>query len=245
VDKWVRYRRGRAEYSGRITRRPFVDWLATPDGQALLADAETHVRVPLFQRARAARRVWRRLAAAARDCDVVAVVQSEIDGYLARLQEFAYAQGLPRFGVHLHRLVVVPRLLINGATHAAIARRLRSAGAMASLDGGDPVRGFFVDTIVNHLDAAIAGAEPSPKRPIALGTEWIGVGLNSAFVWRIPVMNEPPWNGHHYVLELTRDPVTRAVGKAVAATIERSEAALAALSPGERHDILRRALRGD
>src|SRR3954468_9424995 len=182
MDTWVRYRRGRAEYTGRITRAPLVEWLTTAAGRATLDAAEAQMRVPVLARTRAARRVWRRFAAAAADRDVVTIVQSELDAYLTRLEEFAYADGLPRVGVNLHRLVVVPRLLINGATHAAIARRLRAAGATASLEGGAPLRALFVVTLVEHLDEAVAAVHPSPKPPIALGKDWISIGLNAAFV---------------------------------------------------------------
>ena len=82
------------------------------------------------------------------------------------------------------------------------------------------------------------------KRPLAAGKEWISVGLDGAFVWRLPLLHEPPWDGHHYVLELTRDPITRAVRKAVAAAVERIEASLPSLSRVERVEILRRALHG-
>jgi len=70
------------------------------------------------------------------------------------------------------------------------------------------------------------------------------VGLDGAFVWRLPLMNEPPWDGHHYILELTRDPITRAVRKAVVAAVQRVEASLPSLSRSERNEILRRAVRG-
>ena len=66
------------------------------------------------------------------------------------------------------------------------------------------------------------------------------VGLNSDFVWRVP-FNAPTWAGHHYVLELTRDPITRGLRKAVAERIQGFEQSLATLSRIERNDILRRA----
>jgi len=244
MTAWVRYRRGRALYTGRITRAPLVAWLATPEGRAALDEAASRVRFAFLARARGARRLWRRLAAAARDPDVIVAIQSEVDGYLGRLQEFAYAEGLPRASVSLHRIVVVPRVLINGAACGAMARRLRSQPAFASLDGGDALRNFFFETLIHHLDGAIAGAAPSPKRPLAAGKEWTSVGLDGAFVWRLPLMNEPPWDGHHYVMELTRDPITRTVRKAVVAAVRRLEASLPSLSRSERNEILRRAVRG-
>jgi hypothetical protein len=238
---WVRYSRGRAVYAGRITRGPFVAWVHTPEGAAAVDALASRMRIRWFARERASRRIWKQLAAAARDHAVIVSIQSEVDAYLARLQDFAYADGLPRTGVELHRLVVVPRLLINGATHNAIARRLNALPVIAALDGGPALRDFFTLTLVQHLDAAIAGARPSLKNPLRAGRDWISVGLNAKFVWRIPVFQQPPWNGHHYVLELTRDPITRAVRKAVAKQIEGIEASLQSLSRTERNEILRRA----
>jgi hypothetical protein len=244
MNAWVRYRRGGACYTGRIARAPFAAWLAMPEGQTTLDEAASRLRFKVFARARAARRLWRHLSAAARDPVLVAAIQSEVDGYLGRMQEFAYAEGLPRASVDLHRLVLVPRVLVNGAAYVAIARRLRSVHAFASFEGGDAVRDFFVVTLIHHLDAAIAGVTPTPKRPLAIGKEWISVGLEGAFVWRLPALNEPPWDGHHYVLELTREPITRAVRKAVVAAVGRIEASLPSLSRSERNEILRRAVRG-
>jgi hypothetical protein len=209
MSPWVRYRRGRIRYSGRIARAPFAAWLATPDGCAPLDEATSRIRLPFCARTRAAR-----------DAAVVATVQSEMDAYLARIRDLAYADGLPRVGVRPHRLVVVPRVLVNSAAYGALARRLRSIHAFSSLDGGDAVRDFFVGTLVSHADAAIAAAMPSTKRPLSVGLDWISIGVDDAFVWRLPLLNEPPWDGHHYLLELTRDPITRAVRKGVAAAVE-------------------------
>ena len=241
MSAWVRHRRGGARYAGRITRAPFVEWLATPDGQAALGAVAARLRLRFLANRRAARRLWRQLAAAARDPDLIATVQSEIDAYLGRLQEFAYAEGLPRASVDLHRIVVVPRVLINAAAYGAIARRLRSVRAFAALEGGDKLRDFFVVTLIRDLDAAVARATPSPKHPLTAGRDWISVGLDGAFVWRVPLLNEPPWDGHHYVLELTRDPMTRALRKSVAVAVQRLEASLPALTRVDRNEILRRA----
>ena len=244
MGAWVRYRRGRVVYGGRIARAPFAAWLTTPEGGAALDEAAARIRIRLLARARAARRLWRRLAAAARDAQVAAIVQSEMDAYPGRIQELAYAEGLPRAGVDLHRLVVVPRALVNGAAYGALGRRLRAVQTFASLEGGDALQDFFVATVISDADAAIAGAAPTVKRPVALGSDWISVGLDGAFVWRLPLLNEPPWDCHHYVLEVTRDPITRAVRKGVAAAVSRIDASLKPLSRVDRNEILRRALRG-
>src|SRR5205823_26940 len=94
--------------------------------------------------------------------------------------------------------------------------------------------------LIREMHAAVARAGPSPKNPLAAGADWMSVGLNAAYVWRLP-LNAPAWAGHHYVLELTREPVTRAVRKAVAARIEDFETSLASLSKLERLEIIRRA----
>jgi hypothetical protein len=244
MGAWVRYRRGRVVYGGRIARAPFAVWLTTAEGAAVVDEAASRLRIRFLARARAAGRLWRRLAAAARDRQVVATIQSEMDAYPGRIQELAYAEGLPRAGVDLHRLVVVPRALVNGAAFGALARRLRTVPAFASLDGGDPLHDFFVAQVISDADAAIASAAPTLKRPVTLGSEWISVGLDGAFVWRLPLLNEPPWDGHHYVLEVTRDPITRAVRKGVAAAVGRIDASLQKLSRVDRNEILRRAVRG-
>jgi len=244
MKAWVLYRRGHACYRSGISRPPFLAWLETADGRATLDDTASRMRLGWFARSRAARRLWRRLAAAARDPHIAVAIQSEIDAYLGRLQEFAYGAALPQLSVDLHRIVVVPRVLINGAAYGAIARRLRAERAFASLEGGDGLHDFFVRTLIAHLDGAIAGSMPSPKRPLALGSHWISVGLDDAFVWRLPMLNEPPWDGHHYVLELTRDPITRAVRKKVDAAVERFDAWLPSLSRLDRNEILRRAVYG-
>src|SRR3954470_22099210 len=156
MGAWVRYRRGRVVYGGRIARAPFAAWLTTAEGAAVLDEASARLRIGFLARARAARRLWRLLAAAARDRQVVATVQSEMDAYPGRVQELAYAEGLPRVGINLHRLVVVPRALVNGAAYGALARRLRSVHAFSSVDGGDAIRDFFVGTLISDADAVIA-----------------------------------------------------------------------------------------
>jgi len=244
MKQWVRFRRGSFFYSGAIGRAPFVAWLATDEGRVVLDAAMSRTRFPVLAERRAARRLWRQLAGAARDAGVVATIQSEADAYLDRLREFTYAAGLPRLSVDLHRVVVVPRVLVNGAAYGGIAKRLLVQRAFAALEGGDAVRDFFVRTLVDHLDAAIAETLPSPKRPLAVGRDWISVGIDAAFAWRLPMPNEPQWDGHHYVLELTRDPITRAVRKKVVAAVERIAASLPALSRVERNEILRRAVHG-
>jgi hypothetical protein len=239
---WVRYSREGLAYAGRITRAPFAAWTNTDEGQAAVARGASRIRFSLFGKKRAAAsRLWRELVEMAGDPEVVAAIDLEAQAYLQRLGELAFAEGLPRGGVDLHRLIVVPNVLLNGAAYTGIATRLRLEPAFASLDGGDALRQFFITTLVDQMDAAVTRARPSPRSPLTADSDWITVGVNPSFAWYVPVLREPPWDGHHYVLELTRIPITRAVRKAVAAKIDSFEASLQSLTRPERHEILRRA----
>src|SRR4029450_5590951 len=157
------------------------------------------------------RRLSRHLLAAASDAAVLAAIQHEIDGYFRLHGNLACAEGLPRVGVELRRLVVVPCALLNGAAYHTILRRLNSEPVFATLEGGDGLRDVFVLRLIHEIEKAVVAALPSPKHPLAAGDEWITVGLNRVFVWRSPLLQGPSWTGHHYVLELRRQPITRAI----------------------------------
>lgn len=244
MAEWVRWSRGRAVYRGRISRPPFVEWADTAEGRAAIDALAARAKFSLLGRTRSTRRrLWRQLVAAASDHAVIAAIQREIDGYFTLHGDLACAEGLPRVGVELRRLVVVPCALLNGATYRSIVRRLNSEPVFADLEGGEGLRDAFVLRLIHEIDQTVATALPSPKRPLAAGGEWITVGLNRAFVWRPPLLQGPSWTGHHYVLELRRQPVTRAIRKAVAASISRLEASLESLSPVERQETLHRAER--
>ncbi|MGE5242926.1 MAG: hypothetical protein ACM3SQ_01680 [Betaproteobacteria bacterium] len=238
----VRLSGGRLTYSGRFTRARFLAWLETPPGRAAVGAIAAHVRFTLVGRMRVARRrLWRELAAAARDGGVMAAVQRELDAYPARLGDLAFGDGLPRVVIDLRRLVVVPSVMINAAAYRGIERALRAQRAIAALEGGDRLRSFFFVTLVDEIEAAVAHAQPSPGKPLAAGDGWASVGLNRTFVWRAALLDGPEWPGHHYVLELTREPVTRAVRKRVGGHIRDFETSLASLSRLDRNEILRRA----
>jgi hypothetical protein len=206
--------------------------------------AETAARIgfSLFSKAvTARRRLWRQLVAAARDDAVATVMAREVQAYLERLGELAYAEGLPLVGVSLHRLVVVPRGLLKAAAYRSLDTTLGAQPPLAAFAGAAPLSSFFSQQVVEEMDLSIAEARPSPKRTLPAGADWVCVGLNATFPWRPRVLECAPWNGHHYVLELTREPITRAVRNEVRANIERFEASLPSLSRTERDDILRRA----
>jgi hypothetical protein len=166
----------------------------------------------------------------------------EVEAYLNRLGQLAYAEGLPRAGVDLRRIIVVPIVLLNGVACTGLAKRLSQQPAWAALEAPDALRDFFISTLTTEMTTAVTDAAPSPRNPLQAGAEWIVVGANTSFVWRVPVFQTPPWNGHYYVLELTREPITRAVRRSVSETIESVEASLPSLSRASRNEVLRRAL---
>lgn len=216
-------------------------WSQTPEGRGVVSAAASRVRFALFSRNRVAHRcLWRALAAAARDERVAALIQREVDAYFERLGDLAYRNSLPRAAVELHRLVVVPCVMVNAAAYQSIARTLSAEPAIASLEGGDELREFLFLQLIRQIEAAIAWTQPSPKRPLPAGKTWTSVGLNHGLVWRVP-FRSPPWPGHHYVFELTRQPITHATRKAMVEKIRGFEAALPSLSNLELSEILRRA----
>jgi hypothetical protein len=239
---WIRYSRRRFAYAGRIGRAPFTAWTATPEGSAAIGAVAARIRFAMLGRKRAAqRRVWRQLSAAARNQAVVTAIQAEVQRFPARLGSLANSPGLPCDMVQLRRLVVVPRVLVNGDAYEALRRQLGMRTAFVSIEGGEALRQFFIEKLIDDLEAAINRLGPSPQAPLATGSAWMSVGVNSTFDWRVSLMNEPAWDGHHYLLEVTREPLTRALRKAVAASVARMEQALPTLSRLERNDLLRRA----
>lgn len=183
--------------------------------------------------------MWRELANAASDETVVAIVRDELDRYLSRLSELAFGDGLPRVGVNLYRLVVVPRQLLNGVARARLASRLRLAPALTGLES-EPLREFFCLQLVRDADAAVVDAGPSVKRPLAAGDGWTTVGVNTTFVW-FAAVEDSRWAGHHFAFELPRDPINRSTRKAIAQAMQSLDAALPPLSMFDRNEILRRA----
>jgi len=227
-------------YAGRIARGPFDAWTRSRDGSAAVAAAAQHVRFSLFGKHRVVRRrFWSELANAAADESVAAAIQAEADRYLARLSHLAYAEALPRVTVNLYRLVVVPRQLLNGVVRQCLAARLRREPALTCLEF-DAVRQFFCLQLVRDMDAAVAGMRPSIKRPLETGHGWATVGLNASYVW-FAAVEDSKWAGHHFAFELPRDPIGRAMRKAIAEAMQTFDASLPKLDLRERNDILRRA----
>ena len=242
MSAWVRYSRQRFVYTGRISRAPFARWVQTEEGRAAVDELAATIRFGLFGRQWAARRrLWRALTAAASDDTVVEIIRAEAQVYLKHLGDLAYADGLPRDTIMLRRLVAVPNVLLNGNAYGALDSRLATHHAFSGIEGGEALRQFFVLKLLEDLVAGAGRACPTTKAPVPAGRGWVIVGRNLTFDWRLPILNEPVWAGHHYVLELTREPITRTVRKAVETSMTAMERALPSLARLERNDILRRA----
>ncbi len=237
----IRYSHGRMTYTGRIPRPSFRAWTESPDARPILDAVAAHTRLSLLGKTRAARRrVWRQLNQAAQADGVLIGVQSEVDEYLTRMDRLAHADGLPCVGLHLRRLVLVPRVFLNAESYGRIDAILRAQPVFSSLESGHLLRTWFSVTVVESIAGAVAGAQPSPQRPAPAGEEWMTVGVNERFQWRV-ALEGPAWPGHYYVLELTRAPVTRALRKEAAEAIARLESTVASLSRSARQEILSRA----
>jgi len=240
MPAWIRLRGGRLAYAGRITRRPFETWTHTAEGTAAIAAQAAHVRFSLLGKHRAARsRMWRELANAAADESVAGAIQEEADRYLARLTQLAYAEGLPRVAVNLYRLVVVPRQLLNGVVRQCLASRLRREAALTCLES-QALKDFFCIQLVRDMDAAITAVQATVKRPFATGQGWATVGVNSDYVW-FAAVEDSRWAGHHFMFEVPRDGMPRAMRTAITDAMKTFDTSLPVLSRVERNDILRRA----
>jgi hypothetical protein len=237
---WIRLRSGCLTYGAGISRRPFDAWTHTPEGTAAIGAQAAHVRFSLLGKHRAARsRMWRELANAAADESVASAIQEEAERYLARLTQLAYAEGLPRVVINLYRLVVVPRQLLNGVARQCLASRLRREAALSGVES-QPLKDFFCIQLVRDMDAAITGVPSTVKKPFVTGHGWATVGLNSEYVW-FAAVEDSRWAGHHFMFEVPRDGMPRAVRKAINDAIKTFDTSLPVLSRVERNDVLRRA----
>lgn len=237
----VRFSSGRLEYTGGIDRAAFLAWAQSADGRAVLEPITSRVRFAMFGRHRVAQRdVWRQLTQAARSDTVAGALQRDLDSYLAHLDSLAYARDLPRVGVDLRRLVVIPRLFANAAVERCMDASLDSQHVFVTLEEGRRLRGWFILSLVEAVEAAMVNARPSLKNPVAIGDDWILVGVNDRFEWHVP-LEGPAWPGHYYLLELTRIPISRGIRKAAAEAILDMESSLPSLSRAHRSEIVRQA----
>jgi hypothetical protein len=241
MKRTVQYSRGQVRYTGKLDHAAFTAWCQSPDGWPVLKPLIAETRFSLFGRKRAAQRgLWQQLKQTARSTSMVGALQHHVDAHFARLSRIVYARDLPMVGVSLHRLIAVPRLFANSVTDRQMDSALQKEPVFASVNRREPLRHWFIFALINGIEAATLAAKPSPKKPIPAGSDWIVVGVNNTFEWRLPLQG-PAWPGHYYLLELTHTPITRAVRKEVAKAIAQMEASLPGLSRVDRNEILRQA----
>jgi hypothetical protein len=237
----VRSSHGRLEYTGRIARDAFAVWAESPEGLIAIDRVAAHVGFAFFGKTYSAQQqIWRQLTKTARAESVAAAVQREVDAALDRLDTFVFADALPGCTVDLRRLIVVPRLFVNGEAYRRIQHAFDIQPAVRGLKGGEALRRWFVTTVIDSLATAVASMHPSLRHPLPVGEGWTIVGIDREFEWHLPFKG-PAWPGHYYMLEMTPRPFTRAVRKEVGEAIAQMQAALPQLSQGDRDEILKRA----
>ena len=237
----VRSSYGRLEYTGRIARDPFAVWAESPEGLSAIDRVAAHVGFAFFGKTYSAQQqIWRQLTRTARTESVAAAVQREVDAALDRLDTFVFADALPGCTVDLRRLIVVPRLFVNGEAYRYIQHAFELQPAVRGLKGGEALRRWFVTTVVDSFTAAVLAMRPSPRHPLPVGDEWTIVGIDEEFEWHVP-FNGPAWPGHYFLLEMTRRPFTRAVRKQTDEAVAQLQKTLPGLSRADRAEILRRA----
>jgi hypothetical protein len=237
---WFKVADGRLCFRGRITRKPFVAWTATPDGEAAVDARAQQIRFSLLGRARAARRrLWREVESTVASEDVKAVLQSSPDYYMAAWTELAYAPALPRTVVSLRRLVVIPRTMVAARGRSALNSRLMTCPSYSDLN--ESLRAFLCDRLVWEMDDAIRRAKPSPHRPVEAREAWTCVALDSQFIWIDPLWSGPDWLGHVMLFEMPNGRPPRKERREIEAAIERLQSSLPAMSPVQRDGTVRNA----
>jgi len=198
---WFKVNDGRVLCNGQISRDPFDAWIATREGSAAIAAVAAGLRFRLLGKRRAARRqVWRELTTAIRSEQGRAALQDAADIYSRCITSLAYAQGLPRTTVDLHRLVLVPRALIAARARAGISARLSQCGAFANRPPAE--RSFLLETVMAQIDDAMRQAKPTVHKPLKGSDGWAYIAVDTRFQWVDLYWSGERWAGHWFVYEL-------------------------------------------
>ena len=240
IMAWFKMSGGRLQFRGRITRGPFAEWTATPEGSVAVDGVAGQLRFSLFGRTRAAkRRLWRELNSVVSNDQVRTVLEATPDYYLGALTELAYAPSLPRIVMNLRRLVVIPRTMIAARARSAVNSRLMTCLAYADMH--QAVRAFLCDRLVLEMDDAIRRAKPSPRRPVDAKEFWGCVAVDQKFVWIDPLWSGPDWLGHLMMFEMTSGRPSRRERRELEAAIEQLQSSLPELSQVQRDGTVRSA----
>ena len=235
---WFRVSAKRLDYRGRVSKRPYSAWAASPEGSAAIEERARADRLRLFGHSRARRRMWRELGAVVRGQAFHAAMLSTAKHFAKAMSDASYAPALPRRTVALHRLVVVPRAFVAGRMRSALRAELRNE-ALAGLDA--PVREFFLEQLIVELDAAVAAHRPSTSRPVLTQDGWACVGYYNECDWIDPVFSGPGWSGHLLMFEFPAERLSRRAGKELVQAVGDIQASLASLSRLQRQAIAQMA----
>lgn len=239
---WIRFRRGALQWRG-IDRTPGFDEWAQGEGRPVVDDLVARKRFSLLpKRWLVLRQLRRELRQACGSETLSQVIQTQVSGFFHLLAEFAYVDALPRTRT-ARRLVVVPRVLINGAAFRQTRDRLQTHPELAQLTGGEPLRYYLFLQLVQEIDRALLSASPSPRRPVIAEGEWVVVGVDLTYAWFVPLQPGPVWQGHYLLYEAPRGRMRRADRKAFAVRMKELEPVLVELSRSQRDEILRSARR--
>jgi hypothetical protein len=242
IVAWYKVSGGRLGFRGRVTRKPFRDWAATPEGAAAVDAVARELGFCLFGKTRTARRrMWRELEAAVADESVKAVLHASAEHYTTALAELAYAPALPRVAVALRRLVVIPRTMVAARGRSALNARLMACPAYADLN--ESLRAFLCHRLVLEMDDAVRRAKPSARRPVEAKEAWTCVGLDERFVWIDPLWSGRDWLGHVFMFEMP-ERASRKERRELEAAIETLQGSLPELSQVQRDGTVRSASAG-
>ena len=237
---WFKVSDGRVRFRGRITRRPFSDWTATPEGAAAVEVVARELRFALFGRTRSAkRRMWSELEGVVNTEQVKGILETTPDWYANAMTELAYAPSLPRVAIAMRRLVVIPRTMIAARGRSAINARLMISAAYGDLN--ESLRAFLCDRLVWEMDDAIRRAKPTVKRPVSAREAWACVALDEKFVWIDPLWSGTDWLGHVFMYEMP-ERASRKDRREIESAIEQLQQSLPELSQVQRDGTVRSAV---
>lgn len=237
---WFKVSDGRVRFRGGITRRPFSEWAATPEGAAAVEVVARELRFALFGRTRSAkRRMWRELEDVVNTEQVKGILETTPDWYANAMTELAYAPSLPRVAIAMRRLVVIPRTMIAARGRSAINARLMISTAYGDLN--ESLRAFLCDRLVFEMDDAIRRAKPTVKRPVSAREAWACVALDEKFVWIDPLWSGTDWLGHVFMYEMP-ERASRKDRREIEAAIEQLQQSLPELSQVQRDGTVRSAI---
>ena len=239
---WFRVTSSRLRYRGRLSQEPYSAWARTSHGSEIIEARARLDRLRVFARPRAQRRIWRELERAARRAPLSTAIQLEADQFGSAMVAASHALGLPHRSIALHRLVIVPRVLVAAPTRQAVRRRLSDSESLEALDSH--VRDFFCEQLVMELDAAVAEHRPSIARPVVTQEGWGCVGHDTGYQWVDPIFSGPEWGGHFVMYQFPRQGLSRRTRKEVDSAVGELQHGLASISRSQRQEIMRTAVDG-